>query len=108
MDAAGSRAIASRQSPSRMSSPGSGFASTIARNVSAAEESVNSAGFCSVVGGGQRLDFEQRQEVGGTRKRQANRLERAAVMRSDAEPGDAGEMLGGRISDIGRPAVTRV
>src|SRR5437667_12336100 len=91
-----------------MSSRGNGFASTIARNVSATDESVNSAGSCSVVGGGQRLGFEQCQKIGRPRKREANRLERAAVMRRDAEPADAGEMLGGRIPDIGGPAVAGV
>src|SRR5206468_1635552 len=107
-DLAGRRAIASRQSPSRMSSRGKGLASTIARTVSATGESVNSAAFHSVVGRGERLGFEQRKQIGGPRKREANRLERAAVMRRDAEPADAGEMLGGRIPDIGSPAVTGV
>jgi len=53
----------------------------MARNLSAAAESVNSAGFSSVVVGGERLAFEQRKQIGGPRKRQANRLERAPMVR---------------------------
>src|ERR1700726_3246542 len=90
------------------SSQGSRAVSTMARNLSAAAESVNSTGFSSIVGGGERLAFEQRKQIGGARKRQANRLERAPVMRRDAKPADAVEMLRRRISDIGRPAVTGI
>src|SRR3981189_3867556 len=90
------------------SSQGSRAVSTMGRNLSAAAESVNSAGFSAVVGGGERLAFEQRKQMGGPRKRQATRLERAPMVRRDAEPADAVEMLGGRISDIGRPAVTGI
>ena len=47
----------------------------MARNLSAAAESVNSAGFSVVGRGRERLAFEQRQQILRPRKRQANRLE---------------------------------
>ena len=58
-----------------ISSQGSRIVSTMARNLSAAAESVNSAGFSVVGRGRERLGFEQRQQILRPRKRQANRLE---------------------------------
>ena len=62
-----------------MSSKGSRAASTMACNLSAAVESVNSGslfgGFGSVVGGGEGLGFEQAQQIGVALQGQTHRLE---------------------------------
>src|SRR5207302_9717319 len=95
-----------------MSSSGNRAASTMACNLSAAAESVNSGrlfgGFGSVVGGGEGRGFEQGQQIGRPGERETHRFKGAAVVRRHAAPADAVEMLGRRIDNIGMPAITRI
>src|SRR5690349_128733 len=95
-----------------MSSSGNRAASTMARNLGAAAESVNSGavigGFALVVRGGERRGFEQAQQIDRPGEGEAHRLEGAAVMRRHPQSADAVEMRGGRIPDIGLPPIAGV
>src|ERR1051325_8726176 len=100
MEAAGKRAIAARQSPVMMSSSGNSAASTIARNLGAAAESVNSStvigGFASVVRGGERRGFEQAQQIDRPGERETHRLEGTAGGGRPPAPGGAPRTPGRR------------
>src|SRR4051794_41565018 len=95
-----------------MSSSGNRAASTMACNLSAAAESVNSGrlfgGFGSVVGGGEGRGFEQGQQIGRPGERETHRLEGAAVGRRHAAPAGAVGKLCGGISHNWFPALTPV
>src|SRR4051794_41870070 len=95
-----------------MSSSGNRAASTMACNLSAAAESVNSGrlfgGFGSVVGGGEGRGFEQGQQIGRPGERETHRLKGAAVGRCHAQPADAVEKLRRRIAHICMAAINRI
>ena len=92
-----------------MSSSGNRAASTMACNLSAAADSVNRAGnsaagfggFGSVVGGRERLGFEQGQQIGVALQGQAHRLESLNAFVACCHPSHVGAAVFAICDDCG-------
>src|SRR5258707_10628108 len=91
-----------------MSSGGNRAASTMACNLSAAAESVNSGrlfgGFGSVVGGGEGRGFEQGQQIGRPGERETHRLKGAAGVWPRALPARAAQKRARPVTPLCLPA----